>query len=52
MDSLEVYLDNVAAAATQTVAKGGPLTKLAAILEISFDSALRNKNRSSVCRNI
>ena len=38
IDSLEGYLDNIAAAATQTAAKGGPLAELAASLEISVDT--------------
>ena len=40
MDSLEGYLDNIAAAATQTVAKGGPLSELAASLIISVDTVV------------
>ena len=35
MDLIEGYLDNIAAADTQTVAKGGPLAELAASLAIS-----------------
>ena len=35
---LERYLDNIAAAATQTAANGGPLAELADILTISVDT--------------
>ena len=41
MDSLEGYLDIIAAAATQTAANGGPLAELAASLAISFDTVTR-----------
>ena len=34
LDSLEVYLDNIAAAATQTAATGTPLAELAASLAV------------------
>ena len=34
LDSNEGYLDNISTAATQTVAKGGPLAELAASLAI------------------
>ena len=38
LDSLEGYLDNIAAAATQTAAIGCPLAELAASLAISVDT--------------
>ena len=38
LDSLEGYLDNIAAAATQTEANGGPLAELAASLVVSFET--------------
>ena len=38
LDSLEGYLNIIAAAATQTAATGGPLAELAAILEVSVDT--------------
>ena len=41
LDSLEGYLDNIAAAATQTVANGGPLVELASILAVSMDTVAR-----------
>ena len=37
LNLLEGYLDNIAAAATQTVAKGGPLAELPANPEISVN---------------
>ena len=43
MDSLEVYLDNIAAAATQTAANGGLLAELSAILAISVDNVSRHQ---------
>ena len=43
MNSLEDYLDNIAAAATQTAAKGGPLAELLASLEISVDTVARQQ---------
>ena len=43
LDSLEVYLDNIAAAATKTAANGGPLAELAASLEISVDTVTRQQ---------
>ena len=43
MDSLEGYLENIAAAATQTAANGGPLAELAASLAISFDTVARQQ---------
>ena len=36
-DSLEGYLDNIAAAAMQMAKNGGPLAELAASLDISVD---------------
>ena len=36
-------MDNIASAATQTAANGGPLVKLAAILEISVDTVARQQ---------
>ena len=38
MDSLEGFLDNIAAAATQTVATGTPLAELAASLAVLVDT--------------
>ena len=43
LDSLEVYLDNIAAAATQTAANGVPLEELSASLDISVNTAARQK---------
>ena len=43
LDSLEGYLDNIAAAATQTAANGGPLAELAASLEVSVDTVARKQ---------
>ena len=43
LDSLEGYLYNIATAATQTVAKGGPLAELAASLAISVDTVARQQ---------
>ena len=43
MDSLEVYLDNITAAATKTASNGGPLAELAASLEISVDTVARQQ---------
>ena len=43
LDSLEGYLDNIAAAATQTAANGGPLAELAASLTVSVDTSARQK---------
>ena len=43
MESLEGYLDNIAVAATKTVAKGGPLAELSASLAISVDTVARQK---------
>ena len=38
LDSIEGYLDNIAAAATQAVANGGPLAELSARLSISVET--------------
>ena len=43
MDLLEGYLENIAAAATQTSAKGGPLAELADSLAISVDTVARQQ---------
>ena len=43
LDSLEGYLDNIAAAATQTVAKGGSLAEVAASLAISVDTVAQQQ---------
>ena len=43
LDSREGYLDNIAVAATQTVAKGGPLAELAASLKISVNTVARQQ---------
>ena len=43
IDSLEGYLDNIAAAATQTVAKGGPLAELSVSLAISINTVARQQ---------
>ena len=43
LDLLEGYLDNIAAAATQTAANGGPLEELAASLTISVDTVTRQQ---------
>ena len=43
MDSLEGYLDNVAASAMQTSANGGPLAELADSLDISVDTVARQQ---------
>ena len=43
LDLLEGYLDNIAAAATQTEANGGPLAKLAASLAVSVDTVARQQ---------
>ena len=43
LDLLEEYLDNIAAAATQTAAIGGLLAELAASLAISVDTAARQQ---------
>ena len=43
MDLLEGYLDNTAAASTQTAANGGPLAELAASLAISVDTVTRQQ---------
>ena len=38
LDSLEVYLENISTAATQAVAKGGPIAELSASLAILIDT--------------
>ena len=43
IDSLEGYLDNIAAAATQTAANGGPLAELAASIAISVNTVARQQ---------
>ena len=43
IDSLEGYLDNIAAAETQTAANGGPLAELAASLAVSVDTVARQQ---------
>ena len=43
LDSLKGYLENIAAAATQTAANGGPLTELAASLAVSIDTVARQQ---------
>ena len=43
LESLEGYLYNIAASATQPVAKGGPLAELAASLAISLDAVAQNQ---------
>ena len=43
LDSLGGYLDNITAAATQTVVKVGPLVELAASLAISVDTVGRQQ---------
>ena len=41
--SLEGYLDNIAADATQTAENGGPLAELAASLVVSVDTVARQQ---------
>ena len=43
LDSLEGYIDNIAAAATQTAATGGTLAELAASLAVSMDMIARQQ---------
>ena len=43
LDSLEGYLDNIAAGAMQTSANGDPLEELAASLAISVDTVARQQ---------
>ena len=43
MDSLEGYLDNITAAATQTAANGAPITELLASLAVSVDTVAKQK---------
>ena len=44
LESLEGYLDNIAAAATQTAATGTPLAELAASLAVSVDTVARHRD--------
>ena len=43
MDLLEGYINNIAAAATQTEDRGGPLAELAASLAVSVDTVARQQ---------
>ena len=43
MDSLEGYLNNIAATATQTADPGGPLAELADSLAVSVDTVARQQ---------
>ena len=43
LDSLEGYLDNIAAAATQMAATRTPLAELAASLEVLVDTVARQR---------
>ena len=43
IDYLEVYLDNIMAAATQTVANGSPIAELASSLAVSVDTVARQQ---------
>ena len=43
LDSLEGYLDNIAAVATQTAATGKPLVELAASLTVLVDTVARQQ---------
>ena len=43
LDLIEGYLDNIAAAATQKAANGGPLVDLAASLAVSVDTVARQQ---------
>ena len=43
LDSLEGYLDNIVAAATQTADNGGPLAELADSLTVSVDTVARQQ---------
>ena len=43
LDSLEGYLDNIAAAATKTTANGGPMAELAASLAVSVYTVARKQ---------
>ena len=50
MDSLEGYLDNISAAATQTAPNGGPLAELVSSLAVSVDTVTiqqQERNRFS-----
>ena len=46
VNSLEGYCDNIAAAATQTAATGGPLAEIAASLAVSVDTFARTRSRN------
>ena len=53
LDSLEGYFDNIAAAATQAVANGGPLVELSSILAISVDTvAAQSKEIKRIYKQI
>ena len=43
LHSLEGYLDNIAAAATQKADNGGPLAELSASLAVSMDTVARQQ---------
>ena len=43
LDSLEGYIYNIVAEATQTAANGGPISELAASLAVSVDTVARQK---------
>ena len=43
LDLLEGYLENIAAAATQTAANGGPVAELAASLAVYMDMVARQQ---------
>ena len=43
LDSLEGYLENITAAATQTAANGGLLAELAVSMEVSVDKVARQQ---------
>ena len=45
LDSLEDYLDKIAASATQAVAKGGPIAELSASLAISIDTVAAQQKK-------
>ena len=52
-DSLDGCLNNINAAATQTVAKGGPFTELSVSLMISFDTVAKQKQEiKCMCEQI
>ena len=53
LDSLEGYFDNIAAAATQAVAIGGPIVELSSILAISVDTvAAQSKEIKRIYKQI